>query len=250
MISRYAAFMAAMIGCSQTMAADLPSRKTAPPAPQVRLSFEGFYAGVHAGFQHNDQHWTMQGFGVTPSTSVYNLDLDGSGSVFGVHAGYNHVSGNLIYGIETDLDRHGHSKYKDVSLKSSEVDFNWQSSLRLRGGYNFDRLYVYATGGLAFADISRKTGCVPNYDWCDPAEKTGNLSDLRIGWTAGVGLEWLLNRSWSMRAEYRYSDFGKSKADTSDFWSRLEENPRNYSDTMSTTSQRAIIGLTYIFDKR
>jgi outer membrane immunogenic protein len=34
-------------------------------------------------------------------------------------------------------------------------------------------------------------------------------SDLLIGWTAGAGVEYKLNTSWSIKAEYQHFDFGK-----------------------------------------
>ena len=36
----------------------------------------------------------------------------------------------------------------------------------------------------------------------------GGLSDVRLGWTAGAGLEYALNQSLSIKAEYLYVDLG------------------------------------------
>ena len=36
----------------------------------------------------------------------------------------------------------------------------------------------------------------------------GGLSDVRLGWTAGAGLEYALNQSLSVKAEYLFVDLG------------------------------------------
>jgi outer membrane immunogenic protein len=38
--------------------------------------------------------------------------------------------------------------------------------------------------------------------------EAANSQNVRAGWTVGGGLEWGLNRSWSVKAEYLYMDFG------------------------------------------
>ena len=37
---------------------------------------------------------------------------------------------------------------------------------------------------------------------------SGTKSATRVGWTLGAGLEYAVNNHWSLRAEYRYTDFG------------------------------------------
>jgi outer membrane immunogenic protein len=36
----------------------------------------------------------------------------------------------------------------------------------------------------------------------------GALSDTRIGWTAGAGVEWMFLQGWSAKAEYLHYDLG------------------------------------------
>ena len=36
----------------------------------------------------------------------------------------------------------------------------------------------------------------------------GGLSDVRLGWTAGAGLEYAFNQDWSAKIEYLYVDLG------------------------------------------
>jgi outer membrane immunogenic protein len=63
---------------------------------------------------------------------------------------------------------------------------------------------VYALGGVAFAGTTvdlRADFPTYTYDTADNA---------RVGWTVGGGLEYAIDNNWSIRAEYRYAQFGSS----------------------------------------
>lgn len=190
----------------------------------------------------------MQGYG-DQSLSAYELLLQKSGLIAGVHSGYNFQSGDFVYGFEADANWRRAGTSGAVSLKSSQAELGPEASLRVRGGFAIQRALAYATAGFALADVGHRTGCVPNYGWCDPAVNTGELGGVRLGWTVGGGVEWFVNKDWSVRAEYRYSDFGSLRRDASAFWTSVDENPRNYKDTLATTSQAFRIGLTHHFNK-
>jgi outer membrane immunogenic protein len=68
-------------------------------------------------------------------------------------------------------------------------------------------LLVYATGGAAFTSIkdtyTDTTGFVTGVPLAYEA-----ITKNRSGWTVGGGLEYAVTDNWSVRAEYRYSDFG------------------------------------------
>ena len=36
-----------------------------------------------------------------------------------------------------------------------------------------------------------------------------NWAGQPVGWTAGGGVEYAIDNNWSVRAEYRYTDFGR-----------------------------------------
>ena len=76
-----------------------------------------------------------------------------------------------------------------------------QGSIRGRVGYAFDRVLLYATGGVAFAGINGSISTPFGYD---------SASTTRVGWTVGGGLEYAITNNWSVRAEYRYAQFGHS----------------------------------------
>ena len=74
-----------------------------------------------------------------------------------------------------------------------------QGSIRGRLGVAFDRALIYATGGAAFAGFETSVAGFPGFD---------QNSTTRAGWTIGGGIEYAVTGNWSVRAEYRYADFG------------------------------------------
>ena len=47
-----------------------------------------------------------------------------------------------------------------------------------------------------------------------PSSNTSSITQTRVGWTAGGGVEWKFDPRWSVKAEYLYVDLG-STTDTS-----------------------------------
>ena len=67
--------------------------------------------------------------------------------------------------------------------RSFNTDVNWTSTLTGRLGLAFDRWLVYGKGGVAWADDKFSTDL---YTFPGTVEVT----DTRIGWTAGAGVEY------------------------------------------------------------
>ena len=78
---------------------------------------------------------------------------------------------------------------------------NWVSTLTGRAGLAFDRWLVYGKGGVAWAHEKYDT----NF-YTFPG--TASLSETRIGWTVGAGVEYAFAPNWSTKLEYNYMDFG------------------------------------------
>jgi outer membrane immunogenic protein len=248
-------------------AADLPVR-TPAPAPVLAaptLTWSGAYLGVQGGWQQQRDHYSDNYFAVPVGQAPLGGSLPGgefmsfgttkkNGVIGGVHAGYNHQSGSLVVGVEVDLEgtnlKYGYSGINDLDNKLVVIDpgappqillpVRWgynarigvQGSLRARLGYSFDKALLYATGGLAVADVSHTI-----YDEVEPAFSR-KFSDVKTGWTLGAGVQFALTGDWSARAEYRYTDLGRVSNNVSE-WSATARN--------ELTSHAVRIGVSYRF---
>jgi len=175
-----------------------------PVAPVVLpYSWTGFYVGAHAGYAWAQERDNASSIAPAPVDS-FNVD----GAIGGIHAGYNEqFDGGFVVGLEGDIDISGiNGSDRAVTIAGPsrlEMKNRWQGSIRARFGYAFDRILVYATGGVAFADIRERWNLANGLF-------VGSDTNTRVGWTVGGGVEYAFDDHWSARAEVRYSDFGKS----------------------------------------
>jgi outer membrane immunogenic protein len=80
---------------------------------------------------------------------------------------------------------------------------NWLATVTGRLGYAWDRVLLYAKGGVAFADEEHDFGFFVDLR---PVASTGEKT--RTGWTVGGGVEVAFAGNWSFKAEYNFMDFG------------------------------------------
>jgi len=177
--------LAAMSGAA--LAADLPTTKGPPiysPPPPI-FTWTGVYIGGQVGYEWGRAYTTA--FGVP--VSAYTPD----GIVGGGHVGYDYQIGTFVLGIEGDANGASYRGGDGINASKEPLD----GSVRGRLGYAWDRALLYATGGVAFGDFN-------NSDIAGDS-----VWNTRLGWTAGAGVEYALDNNWSLRAEYRYTDFGR-----------------------------------------
>lgn len=62
---------------------------------------------------------------------------------------------------------------------------------------------LYATGGLALADVSYSDVLV-----FPTSSNAASSRTVLAGWTVGAGAEWAFAPNWSVKAEYLYVDLG------------------------------------------
>jgi outer membrane immunogenic protein len=208
-------------------AADLPSRRVAP-APYVAVpvfTWTGFYAGVNAGYGFggggsnsvNVPAGTFAGAPATAGTITGTQSGSRNGFVGGGQVGYNYQIGNIVVGVETDIQyadlgqgssNYGYSFAGTGTLPSNFVAVNqrrgvdWFGTVRGRVGYAFDRVLVYGTGGLAYGGGDSQSGTVCSYMSCN--------DNTRIGYAAGAGVEYAFTPNWTAKLEGLYVNLGKS----------------------------------------
>ena len=185
------------------MAADIsrPVYK-APPAGALPVAYDwtGFYVGGHVGYGWAEKDW-RDAFGL-------NVSNKADGFLGGGQVGFNYQTGMFVFGVEGDFswaDIKGGSNIGPVigaplgATFNTDVDFT--ATLTGRLGLAFDRWLVYGKGGVAWAHDKYDT----NF-YTFPG--TASLSETRIGWTVGAGVEYAFAPNWSTKLEYNYMDFG------------------------------------------
>lgn len=216
----FASAMLAMTMGGPAYAADM----AAAPAMST-YNWSGFYAGVQAGYAWGDAT-APYGFVSGGPYPAFQAAAKQKGFIGGVHAGYDYQLDSIVFGVEGDVE-YSNVKGDDGGSGGhvNGLDDKWQGSLRGRLGYAFDNVLVYGTGGVAFMHA---TATAPGYT--DGVGFTG--------WTAGAGAQYALTPQLSVRAEYRYTDFGKSEAAFPAYGYYENYNPK----------QNAVrIGLSYRF---
>ncbi len=168
-------------------AADLraPTYKAPAYVAPSLPSWTGFYVGLNAGYGFGTADWTALGG-----------DPEPSGFLVGGTLGYNLQTGSWVWGIEGDL---AWANMDDsVGPRTSEI--TWFGTARGRIGYaGWGSMMPYITAGAAFAGVENSVGAA-------------SVSETRVGWTAGAGLEYMVWTNWSVKFEYLYADLGAADA--------------------------------------
>ena len=171
---------------------DLLPQIYAPPSPVVQSPYvwTKCYGGLNAG-------------------GVWSPGMNAFGFTGGGQVGCNWQPwSSFVWGGEADLQYTGLDGSRDVFAPdaSAHQDFRsrWLATFRGRAGWlAAPNMYLYATGGLALANVN--TASSVNFNGT-----INNLSDstTHAGWTVGAGLEWMFTPQWSAKVEYLYVDLG------------------------------------------
>ena len=250
---------------SSAFAADLPTRKGPPIAPVYvppAFTWTGFYVGVNAGYAwlNNDRNNVAFPFvGAVPVGGTFipfasNGSSSRGGFTGGVQAGYNYqfgIGSGFVLGAEADIDWADINRNRNNGLLIGSFTLpqfpgtvftpsgiatthnnnnQYLGTVRLRAGYAFDRILIYATGGLAYGGVRNNnntfgsalvattapgfiiptTGLVA----LTPTQTvigggiSGHSSSTRAGWTVGGGVEYAFTPNWTVKGEYLFEDFG------------------------------------------
>lgn len=170
-------------------------------------TWTGFYAGVNAG-----GHWSdKDSIRISSPTAGFatSADTDRNGFIGGGQIGYNWQTGNVVVGLETDIQgvdaSHTFSGVIGGSTWATRSKLQWLGTVRGRAGVmpNANTL-LYATGGFAYGGVELQAASAA----FGAAPKS---SQTATGWTFGGGAEFALSSNTFLRGEYLYYDLGSEK---------------------------------------
>lgn len=179
------------LGLGFLCAASFPAF-AADPVEEALHDWSGLYIGLSGGYDFGKTEHGVVGAGLD-----WSEPFDNEGFLGGATLGWNHQSGNLVFGLESDLS------YADIDgeltdcVPSCITEINWLGTVRARAGYSLDSVLIFATGGLAVGG-AEASSFVPG----------SGGEDTVVGWTVGAGAEMAISESLSMKAEYLYVDLG------------------------------------------
>lgn len=158
-------------------------------------------------------------------TAFSSPSMHGTNAVFSARAGYNKQWGGWVLGLEADVSSRliaesNTSGNPFITFPGSglagiaaSANTSWLATVRPRIGYAADRVLVYATGGAAFGRVQ----FVDAYKGFSPLGSgfefgLATASQVRAGWSAGVGVEYAVSEHWILSAEYLHFDLGSIAA--------------------------------------
>jgi outer membrane immunogenic protein len=261
--------VAALIG-TPAFAADMPLK--APPAPVApTFSWTGFYIGGNAGGAWGSfdpsTTTTFNPAGYFDAVNVPAVNAAGQQSIKpsaftgGFELGYNWQSSNIVYGLEGDIESFhlsGSSTSGPVLYPStlpagscpfhcftinSAANTDWLATARGRLGIAANNWLFFATGGAAFTTLNG------SFSFADPdTTESASISNTRIGYSVGGGVETRLWGNWSVKAEYLFVDFGRVSVTSNNLvFSGVAIPAQVFTHSLDLNANIARLGLNYHF---
>jgi len=261
-----AAAAASILLTGAASAADLAARpytKAPPPPAVVVYNWTGFYIGGNAGYAWN--HTTVsatpnaafaEDFSGTTAFIAANhpSGLNKNGFTGGGQVGYNWQAGQWLLGVEADINyvdskrsfAFGAGNVVPLSVTGS-VATDWLATFRGRVGLAVDNVLLYATGGLAVAELKYDETVAVTGNNSGLGTFASSVRDTKAGWTAGAGVEWGFAPNWSAKFEYLYTQFEGVSAVATRVGALppLTPNPTFTFATGDWTIQTARVGINY-----
>ena len=216
------------------------------------INWTGLYLGANAGYLWSSANINTNSTGSSFNPDFFlngeitrrslvraaTNDLSASLSSFllGGQAGYNYqFYKKIIAGVTADFDwlfpsKNDANVIRPMNFIASGLDYTAEIKVKraidylgtVRGKLGTlitSAIQVYGTGGYAYGQVSLKTSTYilnNGFPSIFPAfSSQGSAKNIKSGWTAGGGIEWIFFKNWSATVEYLYYDLGKMSVDTS-----------------------------------
>ena len=169
-------------------------------APQPMPFWRGFYFGGNVGYGWDGGNNQS----LSTSDGLFSAGIENSGAFGGAQFGYNAQFGNIVAGIEADIqggDVNGSRGFAGGgAVGVMSTDINYFGTIRGRLGYASGPFLLYATGGFAWGSVdTRATGVTSLGNGYDLSG-----SSMATGYVVGGGVEYAFSRNWSAKLEYQY----------------------------------------------
>ncbi|WP_161470921.1 outer membrane protein [Tropicimonas marinistellae] len=175
--------------------------EAAPVAAVVASQFAGGYAGISLGYAFGgDDDVGVRGGGLSGTETIGSLEA--GGTLGGLQLGYRWDLDPVLIGLEIGVTGGDLSDSFDNSDGAAETELQHEVSLRGSLGWELNaETLLYGFVGVSQAEF--------DYEVSGPDGADIDESFSPTGYLAGLGAEWALGENWSLRGEYRYTNYGK-----------------------------------------
>ena len=163
----------------------------------------GFIGGGQIGY---DQQTSFNNL-----SFVTGIEAD----IQGIASANSSVSGAGITQVGSVVESYS-SGQPITTITSVTKNLNYLGTVRGRFGLLVTQnLLIYGTGGVAYGGVNLQSTTQSYAPTLSPLSEftyawggSGGFSDVKVGWTAGGGAEWMFMPGWSLKGEYLYYDLG------------------------------------------
>ncbi|WP_455482127.1 outer membrane protein [Bartonella sp. B35(2025)] len=199
---------------AQAAPAAAPAAPAAAPAASVKAPVLQAYGKSHGATQghsyahgasnregHSSYHHNAQSVSGSNAQNIHNVDK----------------KSNSVYGIEQVMDMASALGFDNDKFRifNHTLKQNWVGTTRIRIGFAADRIMPYVAGGVAYTQLQDAISISSSSNKSE-MEKVSSKdvvdeTKMMVGYTLGGGVDFAVLDNVIVRAEYRYSDFGKKK---------------------------------------
>lgn len=199
---------AAVLPATSSLAADLD----VPPPPPVEdlrpssYDWTGASIGVFVAANAVDSHYDATPLCDDPATPaveacpVVDPDMSGIGYGVGVRGGFDYQMGDIVLGVMGDWSVNGKIADNDDPAEATYLNMNHLGTLRARAGFGLDNTLIYASAGVAVAQMEFG-GAV------GPAGVDNSQTDWTTGLALGGGMEHAITDNVSVGIDYMWAKF-------------------------------------------
>lgn len=209
-MKRFLVAAALLATTAAAQSADLGRQAPVFKAPIMQVyNWTGFYIGVNAGIGVG-QNRTQLVIPAAPSAETSHLSP--FGAIGGGQIGYNwQINQNWLVGVEADIQASGQRDSYTCLLTCTPAfrtnlsqELDWFGTVRGRVGIVKGPVVSYFTGGLAYGHTNTS---LSETNFFTPG--SFSVSNTKVGYAIGSGVEASLGGNWTGKLEYLYVDLGK-----------------------------------------
>jgi outer membrane immunogenic protein len=212
--------MAVALG-GPALAADLYQAPVKTPAYAPPLfTWTGTYVGANLGYAWGTFDFnpvaTNNITGAVSTPGSASVSVSNNNVIGGFQAGYNWQVGQWVLGVEQDFQFTGVKQgftfaapvgpFLPGDSLSAKTDY--LSGTRARVGLAWDRLLVYAAGGLETAMLDVTSTYVTRGAGGSPALAFTDTNKYHFGYNIGAGIDYAVTNNVFIGVEYRYFNVG------------------------------------------